>query len=291
MDEEIYSAAVEGMEAGAADYAERFAAVSGTAFADERALARKDAAELLEASRGLSRVDAALTEHPRLLRVARASCAPPLTKDKLGGIATIQAYRLTDMEDGVEPRTVLQRRKAAAEVELLTQVVDRFLDRGIAPWLGTGCEPSAEQAALWVEVVADRAACASGEHSSTRKMAADLLGRLENWLRTRGYHPAAKVCGPATYSALDATDGFLVAPKGGERPVVLGCKVCPDHANALRLAKRDAQPLLDIAEETGAMPVQVIAGLIREPYVKRMSEVGVPVVWAHELDRLDRLGV
>lgn len=291
MDEEVYGAAVEGMEAGAADYAERFAAVSGTAFADEKAAARRDAAELLEASRNLSRIDLALSGHPRLLRAARACCAPPLTKDKLAGIATIQPYRLTDMEDGVEPRTVLQKRKAAVDVELLAQVVGSFLDKTIAPWLEAGCEPSAEQAALWTEVVADRAACASGEHSSTRRMAADLLGRLENWLRARGYRPTEGACGPGTYSVLDGSDGFLVAPKGGGCPVALGCRVCPDHANALRSAKRDAQPLLDIAEETGAMPVQVIAGLIREPYVRRMREVGVPVVWAHNLDRLDRLGV
>lgn len=304
-----------GIDDGAAAYTEAIQREATANFDQAKSEAEGLADALLSASDNLRSIEKALESDTRLLKAARAACKPPLTKDKLGGMAGVRPYRIKEMEEGFEGGySRVQRRRVSGDLGILSELTTRFIDTTLAPWLASKCEPSPEQRRAWVSTVADRLACQADLWGARSRIGSMVEVEVEDWLRSHGYcewpprdgrgqRPrAAEACpvesemGAGHYQkaagrrAADAPD-FLICPESGGKPVALNCHLCADQANSLRNADKWAGAALKAAEAEGAVPAIAIAGLIDPAFIAKMEDKGVAVVWLHDLGELGRLGI
>lgn len=198
-----YTAAYDGIEDGIAAYAEDVSRVATSVFDKSREDARDDAREALAASAQLADVHSALIENPRLLKVLRTACKPPLTRDKVAGMANMRPYKIAGLEDDGQrirsktksgrvlapASTPARKAKRVQDLDRISSVIAAFLDTDLAPWLADSRPPTKEEASRWVELVADRAACRSDFWGISSPFDSEAHLRFERWLRERGYEP------------------------------------------------------------------------------------------------------
>jgi hypothetical protein len=132
-----------------------------------------------------------LSIQPGILPALRMSCAPPIARDRLAGLAHTSRSLIDSLEgrENQSPRLPPRFLKARLDQELGTicDVLQELLDRDLFPWLDKDTRPQGEELIRAASIVADRLCGAASDPIIRNAQEKRQLETLERWLTRRGY--------------------------------------------------------------------------------------------------------
>lgn len=256
-----------------------------------------------------------LRNNPEILAVLRMSCAPPLARDRLMGLAYTGKNLIESMEGkGNRPARIPPRMSAEELVENLTriaEIISELADRDLFPWLETGGEPSRKTVERAATVVADRLCGAVADPIIRNAQETRQLSAIKDWLESKGYRQVAAKDFDDLRNMPSATFTFrmnvsvgkkahknnipidaLIQPSGveGRIPVFVEAKSAGDATNTNKHRKEEAQKYSQLKKQFGSVPfVLFLCGYFEPGYLGYEASEGIDWVWEHRISDFEVL--
>lgn len=255
----------------------------------------------------------ALQANPGALPTLRMCTAPPLAVDRLVGLAGASKSLIGSMEEG----KLASRMKADLLEENLnkvSRVLIKLLDRDIFPWLDAGKAPSERERDRASTIVADRL-CSSVANPIVRNAQEQRqLKMIGDWLEARGYRKQTPVAGAALTQMEPGTFAFrvnlsvgkthpvnipvdtVVQPRKLRRnrlPILIEAKSAGDFTNTNKRRKEEATKIHQLQETFGDSVTYILflCGYFGSDYLGYEAAEGIDWVWEHRMDDLEKLGL
>lgn len=282
----------------------------------QRRATAKRVTESLKKTRFLDDVaPTVLAENPNILPVLRMSCAPPLARDRLMGLAYVSKNLIESMEGKgnragrVPPR--MPREELMEHLGRISEIISELADRDLFPWLETGCSPSKKTVERAATVVADRLCGAIADPIIRNAQEVRQLDAMRKWLESKGYrHISAKDIDNLT-DMPSGTFTFRMNVKVGtgahqnnipvdaliqpmfaenEVPIFVEAKSAGDATNTNKRRKEEAQKYNQLKKKFGPVPfVLFLCGYFEAGYLGYEASEGIDWVWEHRIADFDVL--
>ena len=165
-----------------------FLASAPRAFREQREIANEQVSSAMAETYNLTRIDVAtLKEHPEILSSLRMATAPPLARDRLGGLAGANKGLIQKMEKqgAIPPR--MPPAELYQHLSRIGKVLTSLIDQDICPWIPEGRAPVRDEVRVSAIVIADRL-CGVTANPVIRNAQEDRqLASVAEWLLRRGY--------------------------------------------------------------------------------------------------------
>lgn len=288
------------------------------AFRAERIKATKWVEDSLEWTRNLRDVSPTVLKlHPGILPTLRMACCPPLARDRLIGLSSVNPAMVQRME--LDKRLPIRVTGEALEKELVKigTIIERLADRDIFSWLDTKREPSAEDIRRAASIVADRL-CGAGADPIVRNAQENRqLKQIGDWLKKRGYKQLAAGTGVkfshmplGTFSFRLGIPIELVGVKKmislpvdvavkpprsrpGDLPLFIEAKSAGDFTNVNKRRKEEAAKMSQLRRKfgPGVRYILFLCGYFDSGYLGYEASEGIDWVWEHRIEDLTDFGL
>ncbi len=164
------------------------------AYRETRVETTKEVEESLELTKDLTAISVAvLKTHPSVLPTLRMATCPPLARDRLIGLAYANKNLVLKMEEGELPKR-MSAGDLQTNLQSISDIISKMLDRDIFPWLESGQSPTKEERHRASTIVADRLCGAVSDPIIRNAQEHRQLAYIKEHLEKTGYkqqaHPA-----------------------------------------------------------------------------------------------------
>lgn len=129
----------------------------------------------------------ALRQHPNMLSWLRMAATPPISRERLAGLAQVSPTLLTCMErDGHVPPHLIES-VVDTDLQRIGEVLMRLADRDIFPWLENGYHLVGSQIHRAALIVADRLCLSAADAIPRDAQKQSQITALRKWLERHGY--------------------------------------------------------------------------------------------------------
>lgn len=256
-----------------------------------------------------------LQSYPEILPILRMSCAPPIARDRLMGLAYVGKNLIESMEGkGGSPARVPPRMpedELQESLSRVSEIISELADRDLFPWLETGKPPAKKSIDRAATVVADRLCGAIADPIIRNAQESRKLGAMKDWLESKGYkHVSAKdfselkdmPSGTFTFR-MNVSVGkgshknnmpidALIQPFHVENaiPIFVEAKSAGDATNTNKRRKEEAQKYSQLKKKFGSVPfVLFLCGYFEPGYLGYEASEGIDWVWEHRISDFDVL--
>lgn len=257
-----------------------------------------------------------LKEYPSLLPVLRMSCAPPLARDRLMGLAYASKSLILAMEgredrlSQIPPRFKSER--INEELSSICDVIQELIDRELFTWLNEDRTPSDEEIDRAVSLISDRLCGFMSDPIIRNAQERRQLETLAKWLQKAGYKrlaladihdPTAMPAG--TYairlSLKVGTEGKIGLPVDcviqpwnaaqNALPLLIEAKSAGDATNTNKRRKEEAQKVSQLRKSFGDQInfILLLCGYFDSGYLGYEAAEGIDWIWEHRLADLAAL--
>jgi hypothetical protein len=256
-----------------------------------------------------------LRQHPVVLRMLRMATAPPIARDRLSGLADVSKNLIKTMEE--EGR--VPRRGGAGldeQLERMSRIIARLLDKDIFPWLGDNREPTDAESYRAATIVADRRCGAATDPIVRNAQEKRQLTMITQWLEARGYKRIGVGTG-ATYQtvpggsfafhlnvpgtlengkSVNITVDAAIKPRSfapDALPILIEAKSAGDFTNTNKRRKEEATKIAQLRRRHGREVIFVLflCGYFDSSYLGYEAAEGIDWIWEHRIDDLAELGL
>lgn len=258
---------------------------------------------------------AALRQDPGMLSILRATTTPPLSRERLCGLAQVPVALVTEMErDGRVPPHLIEA-VVNDDLRRIGAVLAQLADRDIFAWLEQGAPLTQAQIRRAAMIVADRLCLASAESAVRDAHAQAQRTIIVRWLQGHGYQRAADArqlglghltpgafAEPLHLPILPATRGgqgtiqadvavMSTHAAPGDLPVMILARAFADVARAHKKRIEDAGILAALRRTygDGVRVVVFLGGHVDSAYLGAMAAEGVDWVWEHRAEDMAHL--
>jgi hypothetical protein len=255
-----------------------------------------------------------LKEHPEILPILRMTCAPPIARDRLMGLAYVNKNLIAAMEGkpGHPPRIPPKMQSQELDEQLrICEILFELADRDLFPWLESPKSPEKADIGRSATVVADRLCGATADPIIRNAQEQRQLSALQIWLESKGYeYVSAKEIEDITKMAsgtftfrLNITVGkgarkvnipidAVIQPMDGEHtlPILVEAKSAGDATNTNKRRKEEAQKFTQLKKQFGKIPfVLFLCGYFEPGYLGYEASEGIDWVWEHRISDFDAI--
>lgn len=254
-----------------------------------------------------------LRKHPEILPILRMTCAPPIARDRLMGLAYVSKNLIAAMEGkaGRQPRIPPKMKDQELDEQLsrICEILFELADRDLFPWLESSDSPEKTNIKRSATVVADRLCGATANPIIRNAQEQRQLKALQNWLEANGYeYVSAKEIEdvtnmkPGTFAfRLNVTVGkgarkvnipidAVIQPidSEGTLPILVEAKSAGDATNTNKRRKEEAQKFTQLKKQFGKIPfVLFLCGYFEPGYLGYEASEGIDWVWEHRISDFD----
>lgn len=258
-----------------------------------------------------------LKEHPATLSSLRMCTCPPIAVDRLIGLAGVSQTLVRSMERGRLP-TRMDKATLDEELESIGNVIERLADPDIFVWLARGDKPTDQEIYRAATIVADRLCGSIANPIIRNEQEKRQLGKIETWLRVRGYDELSDRSGATINNLQPGTFSFhlnvpvahenskrrvnipvdaVISPKSGnvgDFPILIEAKSAGDYTNVNKRRKEEATKIRQLQNTYGTGNVTFVlflCGYFDSGYLGYEAAAGIDWVWEHRIDDLAELGL
>lgn len=288
-----------------------------TAYQAQRAEQQKRVKQAFEWTQNLREITPdVLRANPSLLPVLRMTCAPPLARDRLMGLAYASKSLISSMEgrddrvSRIPPR--FQSERITEELTSICDVIQELIDRDLFVWLNEDRTPENEEIDRAVSLISDRLCGFMSDPIIRNAQERRQLETLAKWLHRAGYKRIALTdvheptsMPPGTYAVRltlkVGVEGKFGLPvdcaiqpwnaKQGSLPLLIEAKSAGDATNTNKRRKEEAQKLSQLRKAFGNKIVYVLllCGYFDSGYLGYEASEGIDWVWEHRITDLAQL--
>lgn len=258
-----------------------------------------------------------LRQNPSVLKILRMATAPPIARDRLIGLAGVLTNLVKSMEDNnrIPPRMLGV--SVDEELEKISQVITRLLDRDIFLWIESRQEPTEAEVHRAATIIADRLCGAVADPIVRNAQERRQLALIKEWLEQRGYSQihagerlgfnemrsgtfAFRVNIPVMLEGgakrVNIPIDTVIMPRqaqSGELPLLIEAKSAGDYTNTNKRRKEEAIKVAQLRNNYGenARFVLFLCGYFNSGYLGYEAAEGIDWVWEHRIDDLAEFGV
>src|SRR6266516_1395869 len=251
----------------------------------------------------------ALKIHPEIIGRLRMATAPPISRDRLIGLAGFSSNLVRAMQlDGTHPSNMPDS-LLSEELVKICKLILAMADKDILTWLDSGQVPTKDEVHRASTIIADRLCGAQSDHIVRNAQENRHLESIGNWLKDRGYAhrkgPKFDQMQTNTYAfrvnvpvKLPKTGKQVNIPadvevmrrnaKAGEIPLLIEAKSAGDYTNPNKRRKEEATKITQLKETHGAsiQYVLFLCGYFDSGYLGYEAAEGIDWVWEHRIDDL-----
>ncbi len=282
----------------------------------QRAITAKSVTKSLEQTKFLKSVTPdILKKHPEILPILRMTCAPPIARDRLMGLAYVGKNLIAAMEGklGCSPRIPpkMNIQELDEQLNRICEILLELADRDLFPWLESADSPSRTDIERSATVVADRLCGATADPIIRNAQEQRQLTALKRWLEAKGYAyvPAKEIedvtkMNPGTFAfRLNIAVGkgarkvnipidAVIQPidSEGTLPILVEAKSAGDATNTNKRRKEEAQKFTQLKKQFGKVPfVLFLCGYFEPGYLGYEASEGIDWVWEHRISDFDTI--
>ncbi len=258
-----------------------------------------------------------LRQNPSVLKILRMATAPPIARDRLIGLAGVLTNLVKSMEDNnrIPPR--MPGVNVDVELEKISQVITRLLDRDIFPWIDNRQEPTEAEVHRAATIIADRLCGAVADPIVRNAQERRQLALIKDWLEQRGYSQiqagerlrfnemrlgtfAFRVNIPVMLEGgakrVNIPIDTVIMPmqaQSGDLPLLIEAKSAGDYTNTNKRRKEEAIKVAQLRNNYGENVrfVLFLCGYFNSGYLGYEAAEGIDWVWEHRIDDLAEFGV
>ena len=252
-------------------YNDWFIRFAQEAYRATRVKTTKDVEATLKATNNLGDIGVALLKsNPTVLPTLRMSVCPPLTVDRLIGLAGVSKNLVKVMEKKSKLPLRMKRRDLDSDLEKIGKNIEKMADPDIFVWLERGDSPSEQELYRAATIVADRLCGAVANPIIRNAQERRQLAAIGKWLTALGYHNLPAGAGtkydemqPGTFSfrlnvpveqestgkSINIPVDAVVMPKAaraGESPLLIEAKSAGDFTNVNKRRKEEATKMIQL---------------------------------------------
>lgn len=256
-----------------------------------------------------------LTRHPSVLQTLRMATAPPIARDRLIGLADVRKHLVETMEEENRLPSKMPPDQRASQLESISGVLERLLDRDIFPWLERKENPTDTELYRASTIVADRLTGAVADPVIRNAQEREQLAKIGKFLKARGYQqipqaqatPLTKMP-PGTFTfRLNVPVGrtptqvnipidVVIQPKKprpSRLPILMEAKSAGDFTNPNKRRKEEAQKIHQLRATYGkhAQLVLFLRGYFDTGYLGYEAAEELDWIWEHRMDDMLKLGI
>ena len=252
-------------------YNDWFIRFAQEAYRATRVKTTKDVEATLKATNNLGDIGVALLKsNPTVLPTLRMSVCPPLTVDRLIGLAGVSKNLVKVMEKKSKLPLRMKRRDLDSDLEKIGKNIEKMADPDIFVWLERGDSPSEQELYRAATIVADRLCGAVANPIIRNAQERRQLAAIGKCLTALGYHNLPAGAGtkydemqPGTFSfrlnvpveqestgkSINIPVDAVVMPKAaraGESPLLIEAKSAGDFTNVNKRRKEEATKMIQL---------------------------------------------
>lgn len=258
-----------------------------------------------------------LMQHPEVLSILRMATAPPIARDRLIGLSNSSPNLIKNMEIEKRLPPKMNNEKLKNEIDRVTSVIIRLLDRDIFPWLNSKQNPENSEIYRTSTIIADRLCGSLSDPIIRNAQERRQLDTLKLWLEQREYI-YLKPCDilqfdkmkPGTFSfrvnvpvnlgmganQVNITVDALIMPfnfKAGNFPLLIEAKSAGDFTNTNKRRKEEAIKVTQLRRTYGdeIYFILFLCGYFDSGYLGYEASEGIDWIWEHRIDDLIEMGV
>ena len=286
-----------------------------TAFRQIRAQTTKDVLAALTLTRDHLAIEpSTFRAHPEVLPTLRMSTCPPIAVDRLVGLSGVGKNLVLSMDRSgkLPPRTLAP--DLENQLGRICRIISRLIDPDLFPWVADRVAPTAVQRARAASVVADRLCGALTNPIVRNAQEKRQLAMIDQYLRKRGYRPAARKAGrpltdmePRTYSfrtnvvvgsirKVNIPIDVVIQPQrlGRNRfPLLVEAKSAGDFTNTNKRRKEEATKVHQLRDTygPGVALILFLCGYFDGGYLGYEAAEGIDWIWEHRITDFEQLGI
>lgn len=283
-------------------------------YRNQRAITAKNVKASLEKAEFLKAVTPdVLKETPGILPILRMTCAPPIARDRLMGLAYVTKNLICSMEgkSTKPPRIPPQMIEEDLNEQLgrICEILFELADRDLFPWLEAEKPPTKVAVERASTVVADRLCGATADPIIRNAQEQRQLHTLQVWLEAKGYtyispkeieDLAEMPAGTFTFRMnLSVGKGSvknnipidaIIQPMTAENslPILVEAKSAGAATNTNKRRKEEAQKFTQLKKKYGKISfILFLCGYFEPGYLGYEASEGIDWVWEHRIADLD----
>lgn len=287
------------------------------AFRTTRMQTTKDVEATLKATNNLADIrPEILREHPEVLPTMRMSTCPPISVDRLIGLAKVSKSMVMRIEKEQKLPVCMSDAQLDEELTKIGDIIEKMADPDIFVWLGR-TEPATEtEIHRAATIVADRLCGAVANPIIRNAQEKRQLAAMAAWLEARDYRQIEAgeravfdEMRPGTFSfrlnvPVQLEDGqsvnipvdAVIMPKGakrGELPILIEAKSAGDFTNVNKRRKEEAVKMVQLRSTYGneVRFNLFLCGYFDSGYLGYEAAEGIDWVWEHRIDDLAGFGL
>ncbi len=290
------------------------------AYRDQRQIASIQVQDALKATHNLREITSqTLLEKPRLVEMLRMTTAPPIARDRLIGLAQVNANLVDCIEVKKELPSRMKDEAIKRDLEKISNLITHMADKDIFTWIDKNQEPTQEEVNRASLIIADRL-CGSQSNPIIRNAQEKRqFLSVKNWLEKRGYREIKTQNtninnmekGTFTFRLnLMATTGnndrrvkipidIVIMSKNsreGELPLLVEAKSCGDFTNTNKRRKEESDKMSKLKatyDKAGSnfRYILLLCGYFDTSYLGFVAGELFDWVWEHRLNDLEKFGL
>ena len=257
-----------------------------------------------------------LREHPETLEMLRMATAPPIARDRLIGLAKVPKNLVINMEDSKRIPPKMKGINVENELEKISNLIMRLVDKDIFPWLETKTIPNEKEAFRAATVVADRLSRSQSDPLIRNAQEKRQLDSVRRWLECRKYcfvesnsimfekmepgtftfHLAIPVKLSSGSKMINIPVDIAVmskAAKSGGLPLLIEAKSAGDFTNPNKRQKEEGIKISQLQTTYGKNLCYILflCGYFNPGYLGYEASEGMDWVWEHRINDLTGFGL
>lgn len=251
---------------------------------------------------------------PEILTTLRMATCPPLARDRLIGLASVNVNLVHKLENGTLP-VRMDDITLHAQLGHICDVIRQMLDKDIFPWLEVQSKPTADERYRAATIVADRLCGAVADPIIRNAQERRQLDCIKAFLKKRGYRLQSPPAGqppmrmePGTFSfrtnlivgekthKIRIPIDVMIQPKKPSRnrmPILVEAKSAGDFTNTNKRRKEEATKVHQIRAAYGEQSrfLLFLCGYFDSGYLGYEAAEGIDWIWEHRIEDLAKLGI
>jgi hypothetical protein len=253
---------------------------------------------------------------PEILQTLRMATAPPIARDRLIGLATVER----GFVNSIENKGRIPRHMSVREVELelgkILKIFRRIVDKDIITWLGRKRRPSKTEIDRASSIIADRLCGSMSDPIIRNAQERRQLASTKKWLEAREYKFIQSGTGltydsmkPGTFAfhlivPIKQTGGTLINipidivvkprnAKSNDLPIMIEAKSAGDFTNVNKRRKEEATKMAQLRQTYGKhiQYILLLCGYFDSGYLGYEAAEGIDWIWEHRLNDLRKFGI
>lgn len=296
------------------EYNRWFLQYAPVAYRETRTRATTYVEDILKRSDNLRNITAdILFQHPDALEMFRMSTAPPIARDRLGGLASVSRSLIESMEKHKRiplrmPETLLRE-----QLERIIAIIKAILDQDIFIWFADHREPTPDEVRRASTVVADRICGMLTDPLIRNAQEKRQLQGITTWLEACGYIPSevrslhnmqsGTFAHRINVRAMQSSSEMVIVPidtvvmpkaaVDSDLPLLIEAKSAGDFTNTNKRRKEEATKMRQLRNAFGddVRFILLLGGYFDSGYLGYEAAEGIDWVWEHRMDDLIEFGL